>query len=164
MEKVKSKQRGITLVETIVAMALVVIISVSVYVTCNFTLKAQNDNSVKTFFATETENLAMCYYNSNSKTNTSAKNYENFRNAFEFSSGLRNVENDYFDFVYASGTLSQVETITIYYSKDFEYLGKDSKDDSMFKIVFTFKENENGNFLISSFSTSTGNLILSREV
>lgn len=164
MEKVKSKQKGITLVETIVAMALVVIISVSIYVTCNYTLKAQNDNSVKTFFATETENLAMCYYNSNLKTKTSAENYDNFKSAFEFSSGLKNAENDYFDFAYISGTVSQVETITIYYSKDFEYLVKDSKDDSVFKIVFTFKENENGNFLISSFSTSTGNLILSREV
>lgn len=157
MEKVKSKQKGITLVETIVAMALVVIISVSVYVTCNYTLKAQNDNSVKTFFATETENLAMCYYNS-------AEDYDKFEKAFEFSSGLKNVQKDYFDFAYVSGTLGQVETITIYYSKDFEYLGKDSKDDSMFKIVFTFKENENGNRLISSYSTSTGNLILSREV
>lgn len=164
MEKVKSKKRGITLVETIVAMALVVIISASVYVTCNYTLKAQNENSVKTFFATETENLAVCYYNSNQKKNTSAENYENFKNAFEFSSGLSNVENDYFDFAYVSGTLSQIESITIYYSKDFVYLAKDSKDDSSFKIVFTFKENQNGNYLISSYSTSSGNLIFSREV
>lgn len=158
----KSKEKGITLVETIIAMALVMIISASVYFTCNYTLKIQNENTVKAFFANETENLAVCYYHSNSKSNTPAENYEKLKTAFEFSSGLSNVENGYFDFDYVSGV--QVKSITIYYAKDFSYLEKEKKDESAYKIVFSFTQNENGNYYISSYSNASGKLISEREV
>ena len=158
----KSKESGVTLVETIIAMALVMIISVSVYFTCNYTLKIQNENTVKAFFANETENLAVCYYHSNSKSNTPAENYEKLRTAFEFSSGLSNVENGYFDFDYVSG--AQVKSITIYYAKDFSYLEKEKKDECAYIIVFSFTQNENGNYYISTYSNASGKLISEREV
>lgn len=67
MEKLmgKKKQRAVTLVETVVAMALIVIVSASVFITCSYSIKNQNNNRIKHFFINETENVAMCYYSDN---------------------------------------------------------------------------------------------------
>ena len=60
----KNKKRGVTLLETVIAMALAVIISVAAYMTCDFALKTQHNSEIKIFFTQEVENVAMCYYKS----------------------------------------------------------------------------------------------------
>lgn len=154
----KSKKKGVTLVEVVIAMALAVIVSASVYLTCSFTLKSQNQNMIQNFFSNEIENVAMCYYHSNDTDDTT--NYADFIKSLVFLTGLENAESDYISI--SEGVV--VSYITLYYTADLDYLEKSKKEESAFKLVFSFVENENGNYNISCYSISTGNLICSREV
>ena len=60
----KTKERGVTLLETVIAMALAVIMSVAAYMTCDFAIKTQKNIEIKNFFTQEIENVSMCYYKS----------------------------------------------------------------------------------------------------
>lgn len=59
---VKRKEKGVTLLEVVVAMALIATLSASIFVTINFANKSRANNRVKHFFINETENVLMCYY------------------------------------------------------------------------------------------------------
>ena len=59
------KTKGVTIVETVVAMALIAIISATVFATYTFSIKNQSKYRLKQFFANETENVLMCYYSNN---------------------------------------------------------------------------------------------------
>ena len=145
----KNNKRGVTLVETVVAMVLVTIISVAIYMTCNFSIRKQNDNVIKNFFINETENIAMCYYHTDDTLN--------FENAFVFLSEKDNPK-DYIE--YSLDDNDNLTAITIYYTSDMKYLEKSLKDESSrFKIVIDFGES----YKISSY-TVNDKLIYSREV
>lgn len=59
---VKRKEKGVTLIETIIAMALVSIVSSIVVLTCNFSSRAKQNNKLTQFFINETESVLVCYY------------------------------------------------------------------------------------------------------
>lgn len=58
----KNKKKGVTLVETIIAMALVVIISTMAFSICNLSLSYGNNSKLKNFFITQTQNYVKAYY------------------------------------------------------------------------------------------------------
>lgn len=149
----KSKKQGVTLVETVVAMALIVIISVATYLTCNFALKHQNNTEIKNFFVQETENVAMSYYKSNNDMQkfdeilAFAFDIEDSSNYFEYENELD--END----------VSHLKSLTIYYDSDFSVLNLSNKTTAKYFIVFDF-ENQN----ISAKHYSKNQVIFQREV
>lgn len=116
MEKIK--QKGITLVETVVAMALFIIVSASIFLTCNYSIKMQAQNKVKHFFVIETENISMCYYS------------ESFDDALEFLIG-ENV-----DFVEKN---AENNIYTIYYSKELTY---SKSENAVYRLKFNFKNED----------------------
>lgn len=114
MEKIK--QKGITLVETIVSMALFIIVSASVFLTCNYSIKVQAQNEIKHFFVVETENIAMCYYS------------DSFDDALAFlmAENVNFVEKD-----------TQNNIYTIYYSKELTYA---ESENATYKLIFEFSD------------------------
>ena len=62
---VKGKEKGVTLVEVVVAMALIAIVSATIFVTANFSISSQSKNKRNQFFINEAENVLMCYYSDN---------------------------------------------------------------------------------------------------
>ena len=58
----KNKKKGVTLAETIVAMALVVIISTMAFSICNLSLSSSNKSKIKNFFITQTQNYVQAYF------------------------------------------------------------------------------------------------------
>lgn len=114
MEKIK--QKGVTIVETVVAMALFIIVAVSVFLTCDYSIKIQAQNEIKHFFITESENVSMCYYS------------ENFDEALEFLIGenVNFVEKDTENNIY-----------TIYYSKELNY---SNTEQAKYKLIINFAE------------------------
>lgn len=115
----KTKQKGVTLVETIVAMAIFIIVSAAVFLTCDYSIKVQAQNEVKHFFVVETENVAMCYYS------------KNFDEALTFLMGENSelIEKN-----------NESKTYTIYYTKD---LTVSKSDDAKYKLVFGYENASN---------------------
>lgn len=58
----KKKNSGISLAETIVAMALITIMSLIAFSTCSLSLTINNNSKVKNFFMVEANNYIDCYY------------------------------------------------------------------------------------------------------
>ena len=134
----KTKERGVTLVETIVAMSLVVIISLAIYTTLNYSVTAHSKEKCNNFFAGEIENVAMCYYNSND-------NYENinatkFEQLFKFTYGIE-PDDSYIEFDINSDVEPNiVRSLTIFYSSDYKMLKVSEKENASYKIVFSFND------------------------
>lgn len=95
----KKRQRGVTLLETVIALALIVIVTGTVFVTCNVTLRSQAQSKIKNFFIGETENVVMCYYS------------DDFESALGLLLG-ESVSNVKFN--------EETGNMQIYYSEDFE--------------------------------------------
>lgn len=87
------KTKGVTIVEVIVAMSLVIILSLFAFSTVNWSLTVGRKEILKNFFNVESENYLSAYYSGNS----------NYQNAMYLLTG---------------GSYSYGEDATIYYSKD----------------------------------------------
>ena len=98
----KEKQKGVTLVETVISMALIAIVTAAIFATSNFTISSQEKNKQKHFFENETENVLMCYY-SNS-----------FSSALKFLTGDNEILVD-----------SESNDYTLYYNENFEYVAEE---------------------------------------
>ena len=126
----KNKKRGVTLLETVIAMALAVIISVAAYMTCDFALKTQHNSEIKIFFTQEVENVAMCYYKSDNDLDkledalVFSLNIEGSDNYLEYTSSTDEFENEI------------ITDITFFYNSKLSLLKKENKNDAKYKIVF----------------------------
>lgn len=96
---VKGKEKGVTIVETVVAMAILSIVSSIVFLSCSLILRTQAQNRQTQFFVNETENVMMCYYSD------------------DFEAAL----------VYLTGSTFELDaesdSCTIYYGSHYEYCG-----------------------------------------
>ena len=149
----KNNKRGVTLLETVIAMALFVIISVASYMTCDFALKTQKNSEIKNFFTQEVENIAMCYYKSDNEVET-------FENALLFSFNKENAEN-YFEYTLTTDEF-EAETIThitFFYNSSLSLLAKENKENAKYKIVFDFDSSK-----ITAISTKKNNIVFERQV
>ncbi len=90
-----NKKSGVTLVETIVAMALVVIISAMAFSICSLSLNSSNKTKLKNFFTVQTQNYVQAYFLGG----------DHYKNSMELLTGTQ----------YEYG-----DNKTIYYSKDLE--------------------------------------------
>lgn len=134
----KTKERGVTLVETIIAMALVVVISLAIYTTLNYSVTSHSKDKCKIFFAGEIENVAMCYYNSNDNyTNINATKFEQlFKFTYEIETEESYIEFDTDDAVEPN----VVRSLTIFYSSGFNILKVSEKENASYKIVFSLQD------------------------
>ena len=126
---VKKKEKGVTLVEVVVAMALIAIVSSAIFVTANFSISSQKKNQRNQFFINETENVLMCYYTGN------------FNQALRFFTGDNELEVD-----------DVSKNFTLYYTEDFEYTNEENAfysleinylDEHEFSPVITCKTADN---------------------
>ena len=126
----KTKQKGVTLVETVVAMAIFIIVSAAIFLTCNYSIKTQAQNEVKHFFVVETENVAMCYYS------------KDFDNALTFLMGENSdkIEKN-----------NETKTYSIFYSKELKVT---SNDKAKYKLSICFENTEE--IFISSTNLENG--------
>ena len=149
----KTKQKGVTLIETVVAMALVVIISVAAYTTCNFALKSQYNLDVKNFFMQETENISMCYYKSD-------KVVDNFENALSFVYGANNISDniEYISSIDENNT-EKITKIKFFYNNDLSLLTKENKSNAKYEIIFDFSQSK-----ITSYNISKNKIVFERQV
>lgn len=99
---VKRKEKGVTLVEVVVSMALIAIISATIFITISYTNKTQSKNKIKQYFINETENVLTCYYSGN------------FSNSLAF---LTNQDIDIDE---------DANTYTLFYEKDFSYTDEEN--------------------------------------
>ena len=93
--KKRNSKKGLTLVEVVVAMALVVIMSLAGFSVVNFTISASSKNHLLHFFMTETQNYISAYVSGS----------DNYADAMHLLTGNN----------YVYGTDS-----TIYYSSDLQ--------------------------------------------
>lgn len=129
------RKKGITLAETVVAMAIAVIVSMMAYTTCNFAISQNAKNKVKSFFINQAQNYVNCYY-------LGATEYED---AFEFLIG-------------ESAEFGADKTV--YYDKDFNI---STELDSRYHIDLHF-ENSNQNFSVKCYSNLNGTAVFEVEV
>ena len=94
MENINNK--GVTLVETVVAIAVIVILSVAGYTICNFAILNQQKTNRDNFFINETSNILICYYSEG-----------NFSDKMQFLTG--------------DLTTNFNEDFILYYDKDYSY-------------------------------------------
>lgn len=155
----KNNKKGVTLLETVIAMALVVIISFATYSTCNFAIKHKQSSNIKNFFVQETENIAMCYYKTNSNNSTA---FDDFENALIFTFEINNAD-EFFEYntsTSADGDII-INRLTIYYSSSLKYLKLTNKNDAKYKVVFIFDTSGN---IIKSINLSNDKTIFEKEV
>ena len=129
-----AKQKAVTLVEAVVAMAIIVIVSASAYFTINYVITVQHNIAVKNFFINESSNIAFCYYEQES----------GFTESMRILTGKD---------CYVYG-----EDSCIYYSKDFEYC---EQEKGTYKVFLDF---ENNKLTIKSFNVNDLNSIYEIEV
>ena len=129
------KKRGVTLTETVVAMAIAVIVSLMAYTTCSFAISQNAKSKLKSFFINQTQNYVNCYY-------LGATEYDY---AFEFLTGM--------SAEYGNDT-------TVYYDKDFNI---SSQAESKYHIDLHFA-NSNQNFSVKCYSDSSQSAIYEVEV
>lgn len=130
-----NRKKGITLAETVVAMAVIAIVSVMAYTTCSFAISQDSKNKVKSFFINQTQNFVNCYFLGN----------DGYYDAFKFLTG----EDANFG-----------ENITIYYDKKFEI---SNEEDSKYHIDLNF-ENSNENYVVECYINSSQDVIYQVEV
>ena len=109
---VNKKTKGMTLVETIVSMALILIVSLVAFLVLNSSFVSIQKNKEKSFFICQTQNIIMAYNMGESD--------------FEKSLKLMTGKN----FVYGQNT-------TIYFDKDFQIT---NQEDSKYKVDLVFNE------------------------
>ena len=103
--------KGVTLVETIVAIAVIVIISIVGYSVCSFAVMQQQKIIRKNFFINESNNILTCYY-------SPSNNFED-------------------DMVFLTGsTIDFSEDFVLYYTKNYEYV--ESPENSTYYLSFTY--------------------------
>ena len=112
MENINNK--GVTLVETIVAIAVIVIISVVGYSVCSFSVMQQQKLLRKNFFINETHNILACYYSP---------------------------ENDFEDnmiFLTGNSDIDYSSDFVLYYTKNYDYAL--NMDNSTYYLTFTYND------------------------
>ena len=149
----KHKKRGVTLLETVIAMALVVIISVAAYMTCDFALKTQKNSEIKNFFTQELENISMCYYNANNDVSI-------FEDTLSFSYNVEDIKN-YVEYNTITNELEDetIKGITFFYDSNLLFLEKLNKNNAKYKIVFDFDD-----LKLTAISIKTNNIVFERQV
>jgi len=104
-------KRGFSLAETIVAMAVAVIISLFCYATCSFAISQYAISKTKSFFISQTQNFVNCYY----------------LGATDYASAIKFLTNS--DVTYG-------EDATIYYAKDYSL---STQQNSQYYVNLSFK-------------------------
>ena len=122
----RQKEKGITLLETIIALGIIVIVSLAA-VTINVSASsAMNNNRIKSFFVREMNTIAKLYSTYWTETENAHKN---FRDAIEDYTGRTLTVTD-----------GQVDNAEFYYSNTFE---TSSSSEKSFYLVLDFKTESN---------------------
>ena len=129
----KNHKKGISLVEVVVAMAVVTIISVSAYSVCNYSLLQQRKIARDTFFVNEANNIVNCLGVGSD----------------EFVDAIKLLTNK--DVAYN-------EDFELFYDSHFEYV--DTFDESTYYLSFDFLDN---GWSINIFKSKGNELLLSRN-
>lgn len=131
----RKKEKGLTLVEVVVSLGLLVIVSIATASVAVFSSTSTKNNSVKRFFANEINNIAILYL---------SYDEVDFVEAIQFSMDI---------------TLTGYDDVTVYYDGKYQLL--DSDENYKYKIDFDFTGNTD--LTISSFNNQN-KAIYSRSV
>ena len=107
-------KKGITLAETIVAMAVLIVISLAIFSVSNYALMQTKKGEINNFFTVESQNYINCYL----------LGEEEYADAVKF---------------YSNVTTNYNENCSIYYSNEFAL---DVSSDSLYRIDLSFKTNK----------------------
>ena len=107
-------KKGITLAETIVAMAVLIVISLAIFSVSNYALMQTKKGEINNFFTVESQNYINCYL----------LGEEEYADAVMF---------------YSNVTTNYNESCSIYYSNEFAL---DISSDSLYRIDLSFESNK----------------------
>lgn len=129
-------KKGFTIVELVIAMAIVILISVMAFTISNVSMQANSKAVTKNFFIVQASNFVKCYY-------LGSADYS-----------------DYMEFLTDNDSYVYNTNANIYYDSDFEYC---ESENAKYRVDLIF-DDVNSDFVVECYYCEDGGLIYRVEV